>query len=513
MFSFTAAQRAIIVAGCLGTAYQQLLLSPANVEYARSLGATDLHIGILNALPFTTLFMQFLAAVVVNHLGQRRWLWMALSVAHRLIFVPLTLCVWLMPGVDATFWLWTFLIASAVNHASLHFCSPLWLSWMGDYLPNEGLSQYWGHRQLWLHWAAAGTLGASAIAMFKLGLEPIPAFTCLAVLGGVLGVIDVLIFCWVEEPPVVPSREPSLAQVFIEPFRHAGFRSFIGYSCYWNFAAMIAAPFISLYLLEHVHMKLYEVLLLWAASWVGGALVAGKWGYLCETFGHRPVLELCTMFKTINMLALLCLPSDPTLAFWILVPVFMVDQMLNSGITIASSGYMLKHSPNENRTMYLAAGTAVAGMIGGLTGIGCGAILDSLHGLTWVAGGWTLTGFHLLFLVSTGFRLGAIALARQIHEPDAQSIGTLVWHLASGAVPPAPAHWGELAKAESPETTPLQPAGVTPGAVVHVAATSARPGAILHVDPPTPVPASHLPPLLPLPTSGGSVASSRASPH
>jgi hypothetical protein len=163
--------------------------------------------------------------------------------------------------------------------------------------------------------------------------------------------------------------------------------------------------------------------------------------------------------------------------------------------------------------MYLAAGTAVAGMIGGLTGIGCGAILDSLHGLTWVAGGWTLTGFHLLFLVSTGFRLGAIALARQIHEPDAQSITTLVWHLASGAVPPAPAHWGELAKPESQAGVAAMP--VPTIAASGLPSASVAPGKLFHVDPapPTPVPSSHLPPLLPLPTSGGAVASSRASPH
>jgi hypothetical protein len=495
VFSLSAAQRAIILAGCLGTAYHQLLLSPANVAYAHSLGATDLHIGILNALPYTTLFMQFVAAVVVNQLSYRRWVWMTLSVLHRLIFVPLTLCVWLVPDVHPSFWLWAFLLASAMNHAAHHFCSPLWLSWMGDYLPHEGLSHYWGVRQLWMHWAAAATLGGSAVLMYQIGLSAIPAFTCLATVGGVIGVIDVLLFLGVEEPRVTPSREPSLTQVVTEPFRNEGFRSYILYACYWNFAAMIAAPFISLYLLEHVGMSLYAVLLLWAASWVGGALVAGRWGHLCETFGHRPVLELCTMFKTINMLALLFLPGDPTWAFWILVPVFMGDQVLNSGIMIASNGYMLKHSPSENRTMYLAAGTALAGMFGGVTGIACGAALDGMHGLAWQLGGLTLTGFHVLFCVSTCFRLGAIALARGIDEPQAETTMTLVWHLLTGATPPPPAHWGEL------------PVG-------SVGQTSRLPGAVIHIDSAAPaaVPTSHLPALVDRPLSAGATAPTRASP-
>ena len=60
---------------------------------------------------------------------------------------------------------------------------------------------------------------------------------------------------------------------------------------------MVGAPFISMYLLEHVGMDLFHVLLLWTISWVGGALLSNQLGQWAERFGQRPVLVLCTAFK------------------------------------------------------------------------------------------------------------------------------------------------------------------------------------------------------------------------
>src|SRR5687768_9071993 len=85
------AQRAIIIAGCLAMAYTQLTMSPATIEFARQLGANGLHIGILGALPSAMLFMQFVSAIVVNHLRYRRRLWWATSIVERIIVVPVAL--------------------------------------------------------------------------------------------------------------------------------------------------------------------------------------------------------------------------------------------------------------------------------------------------------------------------------------------------------------------------------------------------------------------------------------
>ena len=71
-WSLDGARRAIIVGGSLAMVYTQLTTSPAIIQYARSLGANSLHIGILGALPTGLFFMQFVAAAMVNGMRYRR---------------------------------------------------------------------------------------------------------------------------------------------------------------------------------------------------------------------------------------------------------------------------------------------------------------------------------------------------------------------------------------------------------------------------------------------------------
>ena len=93
------AKRAMVVAGCAGMAYTQLTTSPATVQFARSMGATGLHIGILGALPLGLVCMQLLSAVAVQHVSRRKPLWLCVSIVQRLIFLPAALGPWLLPQV------------------------------------------------------------------------------------------------------------------------------------------------------------------------------------------------------------------------------------------------------------------------------------------------------------------------------------------------------------------------------------------------------------------------------
>jgi Major Facilitator Superfamily len=173
-----------------------------------------------------------------------------------------------------------------------------------------------------------------------------------------------------------------------------------------------------MYLLEHVGMSLFNVLLLWTASWVGGAMLSNRLGAWAEKFGQRPVLVLCTLFKSMNMIALFCCPRDPQAAFWMLMPVFMFDAFLNAGVLIATNGFLLKNSPAENRTMFIAAGTAFAGMAGGATSVLAGALLASSDAWSWEWHGFRMVNFHVMFAVSIVLRVTAIAVAVRIHEPS-----------------------------------------------------------------------------------------------
>ena len=415
-------------------AYTQLTTSPANIALARSLGATGLHVGILEALPTAMLFMQFAAAVFVNSLRYRRRLWIGVSIAQRLMLLPPALGIVLLPELADHTWLWLLIGAAALNHGLLHFGTPLWMSWMGDYLPRPGLSQFWGLRHFWMQWTAALSLLAGACLMLGSGWPIRSAFAVLIAVAAVAGLADGLTYRNIEEPPVTPLPSASLRQLVSDPFRNAPFRTFIAYSCFWNFACMVGAPFISMFLLQYVGMSVGGVLMVWALSWVGGAVFSGSMGRLAERFGHRPLLILCTVFKPLNMLILLVLPRNPTLAFWLVTPAFMLDALLNAGIAIATNGFLLKNSPRQNRSMFIAAGTAVAGIVGGVTAVVAGLLLTSISQWSVPWGPIQVTAFHLMFAVSFLLRVLSIEWVRRVREPASTEVREVLVQLV-GASP------------------------------------------------------------------------------
>ena len=429
VWSLKGAKRAIIFAGCLAAVYTQLTTSPATVGYIRSIGANEFHIGILGALPTLMLFMQFVAAVAVNHLMYRRRLWFWAALTHRLLLLPTAVGPWLIPGLSNEFWVWTLLIATALNQGLLHFSSPLWLSWMGDYLPHQGLSTYWGKRQLWTQVAAAASLGAAAFLVLESGLSIKLGYAVMICAGTLCGVIDLLLFGRIAEPPVQRVPSPRLKDILSEPFRHREFRRYISFMCFWNFAAMTGAPFIVLYLLAEVGMDLYHVLLLSTISWAGGAMLSRTLGRWADSHGSQPVLVMCVALKSSLMLALLLVPRSPTIAFWVLAPIFMLDAVLNAGILIANNGFMIKNSPTENRTMYIAATQAVAGIVGGITSILAGWLLHALAGRHWQVAGWEFGHFQVMFLSSIALRWVALGMMRYVHEPNARHTWDVVQEL------------------------------------------------------------------------------------
>jgi hypothetical protein len=132
------------------------------------------------------------------------------------------------------------------------------------------------------------------------------------------------------------------------------------------------------------------------------------------------MLVLCTAVKSLIMIALVITPRDPTLVFWVMLPVFTIDAATNAAIAIATNGFLFKHSPAENRATYIAAGLAVAGIVGGVTSVAAGGVLSLLGPGHVELLGLSFGGFHAVFFASLLARWASIVYARRIREPDAQ---------------------------------------------------------------------------------------------
>lgn len=422
----------ITIAGCLAMIYAAGTTSPAFVEFMRAIGATDAHFGLLGGIPMIMLALQFVGAAITNVIPRRKPLFMILVISGRFLYIPLALVPAVFPSFRGDTGVYFVFVLIAVSGALTNIAGPMWLSWMADLIPRRILNTYWGRRQRWMHltWTAA-FLGVAAFSSFM--SSPVTVvFPVLATIAVVAGIVDILLFNAVHEPANVVVRRMSIFDALMAPLRNLEYRSFLVFSCAWSCSAMLAAAFMQVYALKVLGMAVWQATLTWCVSGIGVALVSSRWGRLADRYGHRPILAICIGTKSAIVLVFLLV--TPSTAVWVLPITLFVDSFWNSGILVASNGYMLKIAPEKNRSMFIAAITALAGICGGLGAISGGALLSATNTLSAEFFGRSWGNYHLLFTINIFMRLGCVYLAYRIKEPRAATPEKLL-HVLYGVWP------------------------------------------------------------------------------
>lgn len=413
-------------------AYVAGTTSPAFVQFMLDIGATDAHFGLLGGIPMVMLSMQFLGAVATNVIERRKPLFMTLVIVGRFLYIPLAVIPATFPSLRGSSGVAFVLLLLALSGALMNIAGPLWLSWIADLIPRRILNSYWGRRQRWMYmtWTASFLAVAAFVSFGKLPI--MVTFPVLATVAAVAGIIDIALFVWVREPPNTVIRGKPIIETMLAPLRSSEYRAFVIYSCAWSASAMFAAAFMQLYVLKEFGLTVWTTTLIWCASGVGIAVVSPRWGKLADKHGHRPILTICIGMKSAIVLVFLLV--TPKVVLWVLPITLFIDSFWNAGIMVASNGYMLKIAPKQNRSMFIAAITGLAGICGGLGAMAGGGLLKATAGFQMDAIRRLWTNYHLLFLVSILMRLGCIALAFRVREPKAAPPDKLLY-LLCGAWP------------------------------------------------------------------------------
>lgn len=403
--------------------------SPAFVAFMRDIGATDAHFGLLGGIPMIMLSMQFLGAAITNAIPRRKPLFMALVIVGRFLYIPLAVVPAVFPGVYGNAGVAYVLLLLAVSAALMNITGPLWLSWMADLIPRRVLNRYWGGRQRWMYvtWTVS-YLAVAAFTSFS-RLPVLISFPILASIAAVAGIVDIVLFVWVHEPPNVVMRGKPIIETMLAPLRSAEFRPFVTYSCAWSASAMFGAAFMQVYVLKVLGLTVWQTTLIWCVSGVGIALTAPAWGRIADRHGHRPILAICLALKSVVVVTFLLITRGT--ALWALPVMLLFDSFWNSGLMVATNGYMLKIAPQQNRSMFIAAIAGLAGICGGLGAMAGGAFLEINAHLQIHVMGRVLTNYHLLFLLNIVMRLACIFLAYRVREPRAAGPEKLLYLLSA----------------------------------------------------------------------------------
>ena len=407
--------RRITFAGCLAMVYMEFTGSTPLIEYSRRLGMTDFEFGILGAIAPAMLPFQFLSGLLLQRIRSRKRLWIPLVATCRFFPVPIALLPWLFPEAGNRAWIWGMLALIAAGEILANLGIPMWFSWMGDIIPRDIMSEFWARRRRWLVLSQFSALVVVAAAFWLFQkLDVRVTYLILASIGAAAGVWDILLFLKVPEPPmeVKPRMEPRL---ILQPFKDPMFRRFIFFWSYWSFAATFSFVFFRLYMLETLRLSPDAVNLLYCCHALGGALFTEHFGILGDRVGNRPVMILCSLLKSWVVIAMLL--ARPGLAVLILVPSFLLDNMLNTGLFVSQNTYLLRQSPKANRPLYIAAVMATSGLCGAAGSFVSGQWLEVIGDRSWHFWGTDWNRFHVVFAISALLRILSVFLAVRIREP------------------------------------------------------------------------------------------------
>ena len=398
--------------------------------YALALGANNLQVGILAALPFMAQVTRLPAILLVERFRARKAVgWPAfagMQLAWLLLgLVPL---IWDTPGNTAVLMAIIFLGAWGLLSSTWAITSNTWLR---DLVPPDNMASYFGRRLARITIAASlvGLAGSFFVRWWENAAQPgdeVLAFSFLLIGGvctfGIFGPFAVSRVMEPMMPPTVRSRQ-SPVKMLLEPARDPNYSRLLKFLFVWSVTSNLAIPFFAVYMLKVIGLSVPTVMALTVLGQFSNVLFVRVWGGFADRVGSKTVLSLSASLYLLVIIGWVftTYPERYFLTMPLLVALHLLGGAAASGVTLTLNTLSLKVAP-EGRSVPFSG---MAGMITGL-GAGIGPILGGLIAdylsvrsldlsVTWSApGGMTalpavsLSGFEFLF--GTAFVLGLLSL-------------------------------------------------------------------------------------------------------
>jgi len=347
------------------------------VAMAMQMGATNVQIGILAAMPTLSNIFQLVSVWLVQKYRNRRAISVVTCTLARFPLLVIGILPFLLPGgttVTALIFLLFFHYAfSSVNGAS-------WNSWMKDLVPENKLGKYFSYRT-----RLTQTMNVVLSILIALSIDHIksayPAYESLAypvmfLAGGITGMLGVWMLSKTPEPEAQIDNGQLLG-LLRKPFLDKNFQKLLVFNAAWAFSLNLATPFFSVYLLQTLKLGLSTIILLNIISQVCGILFVRLWGGYSDRFSNKTVVRICAPMY-IACIAAWSLIGNHLLTVPFLIIIHIVSGISIAGINLAIVNIGFKLASKNEATVYMAARNMVNAFIPALAPILGGLMADLL---------------------------------------------------------------------------------------------------------------------------------------
>ena len=353
--------------------------------FALIIGASNLHIGIMTAIPFIMQPVQIVAVIVVERFRRRKAI---AAPAHFIAFaawVPIALIPFMLnvPNAGAVTLLLFFI---AVRGVATAFVNTSWTSWLRDIAAGSAMGDFFAQR-LRVATVTAAVTGLAAALYIDWWQGAVPesevifGYSYAILLGSILlGFGSVGMMARIPEPPMASTEgaRPSVFRTLSGPLRDANYAHLIRYLFLWNFVTFLAVPFFAVYMLTKLELSLLVVVALGVWSQLSNVAFLPVWGPLADRFGSKVILSICSSLYFLVILGwtFTTMPDTHALTIPLLIVLHALIGIASAGINVSSTTLRMKLAPQVQSTAYLTAASLATNLGAGIGPFVGGAFID-----------------------------------------------------------------------------------------------------------------------------------------
>ncbi len=398
------------------------------VAMAMQMGASNLQIGLLAAMPTLANIFQLLSIRLVQKYNNRRGISVICSFFARFPLLIVGVLPFLFPAGTTV----TVLICLLFFHYMFGSISGAsWNSWMKDLVPQEKMGHYFSYRArlMQIMNVVLSILTALSIDYIRSAYPQYEAvaYPVMFLAGGIMGMLGVWMLSLTPEPQS-HLQSGHIFKLIRKPLQDKNFRKLLLFNSSWAFSLNLATPFFSVYLLKTLDIGLSTIIGLGILSQLSSIAFVRIWGNYADRYSNKTVIRICAPVY-IACIAGWSLVGNHVLTIPFLMLIHVVSGITIGGINLSITNIGLKLASKDEAIVYIAARNMVNAFIPALAPILGGVLADFLTAHQVVANfSWNLrlgdslvTVFYLsnwtvFFLFSALLGMMSLKFLKQLKE-------------------------------------------------------------------------------------------------
>ena len=385
------------------------------------LKASPAQIGILAALPMFANLIQIFGSYLIEKTGKKKMLCFLCVILSRLLWILIVILPFKIFAPLADFRVLVLVAVIAASSLLGSLSGVAWLAWMSDLVPEGIRGSYFGKRNMIA--SACGMvfvlLGGKFITTWSSRFsENNPyGFIIIFAVGLMVGLIATWFLFSIPETEGIKKEKESGFDfaIFLKPLKDRNFLTLILFVSAWMFAIQLAAPFYGVFMIENLKIDFSTLTIFGTFATFATLFMMKIWGPISDKLGNKPIIIVSGwILILIPFIWILALPGKyylPVLIAHILTGAFM------AGAALSQFNILIKLSPKEGRSVYLALFAAITGFVGAIAPIIGGGLLKIFEGFSLAILNYNISNLHLIFIISSVLQIATIFFILKVKEP------------------------------------------------------------------------------------------------